>query len=61
MRPFTDEDWDLAWTILKNLSDRAGIPEWLGDESDAAAKHVAWDVAALIATTHGALPEASRE
>ena len=50
MRPFDDDDLALAWAILKNLSDRAGVPEWLGDESDSAAKGVAWDVATLIAS-----------
>lgn len=49
MRPFSDADYALAWAILKDLSDRAGVPEWLGVESDQAAKAVAWDIAALIA------------
>lgn len=42
------DDRFLAWAILKDLSDRAGIPEWLGSESDDAAKDVANDLAALI-------------
>ena len=25
---------DLAWKILDDLSDRAGIPEWIGSRSD---------------------------
>ena len=49
MRPFSDADLALAWEILKNLSDRAGIPEWLGREGDEGAERVVWDVAALIA------------
>lgn len=38
----------LAWDILSDLSDRAGIPEWLGHKSDDAAQDVANEVAALI-------------
>ncbi len=53
MRPFDDDDLALAWAILKDLSDRAGIPEWLGSDSDDAAKDVAWDIATLIAARRG--------
>lgn len=45
----TKDDRFLAWVILKDLSDRAGIPEWLGQESDDAARGVAKDLAELIA------------
>lgn len=49
MRPYGDAELALAWVILKDLSDRAGIPEWLGSEGDDAAQEVAGAVATLIA------------
>lgn len=49
MPDVTKEDRDLAWAILDDLSDRAGIPEWLGRRFDDAARDVAKDVAQIIA------------
>lgn len=45
----TKEDRHLAWEILKDLSDRNGVPEWLGNDGDHAAKDIANDLALLIA------------
>lgn len=41
-------DRELAWAILDDLSDRGGIPEWLGDRDDPAARNVSSAVAEII-------------
>ena len=48
MVPYDEEDLAFAWEILKDLSDRAGIPEWLGEVDNDDAKFVARDLATLI-------------
>ena len=45
----TKDDRHLAREILRDLSDRSGIPEWLGSETDPAARDVMKDIAELIA------------
>ena len=45
----TKDDGELAWAILTDLSDRAGVPEWLGEKWNPSAKLVAIGVAAVIA------------
>jgi hypothetical protein len=39
---------EIAWAIMIDLSDRAGVPEWLGDPTDVAAQDVATGVAEII-------------
>lgn len=39
---------DAAWLILQDLSDRAGVPEWLGSKSNKDAQYVAAEVAEIL-------------
>ena len=48
MKP-TKYDRALAWAILHDLADRRGIPDWLGNKHDEAARLVHKGVSEVIA------------
>jgi hypothetical protein len=55
----------LAKAVLVDLSDRAGLPEWIGSQSDRDAREltrdIAIDVILPLLREHAPIPEAKEE